>query len=291
MSELELQRQEFEQKKKELFTRRSQLQEYYKQKEVAYQELNSLREKIHQKVNQLRSFKDERNNFTKKVKELKKEREQLHQVVKEKAAEKQQVVDKSKNLVGTAGVSRVTSRPENPYYLKDAIRRLESKLETEIMPFDKEKEIRKKIKEMQVHFAQLKSAETARREINTASADFSETRKKAQDVHETIQKLAQKSQGRHEELTKIAEEVKKMRQEEQVLADKHMQLKVEYQKAREELKQISARSEELAKLFHEDTEKSFKAKAYQRTEEVKEKIRTHKKLSMDDILAFQALKE
>ena len=55
--------------------------------------------------------------------------------------------------------------------------------------------------------------------------------------------------------------------------------------------EIVLRVNELAKLFGEEEQKSMKRQVREKTAEVHEKIKKKQKLSMDDILAFQASSE
>ncbi len=285
MSELEPQREEFEQKKKELSALRSKLNFLHNDKEAAYKELKVLRDQIRTKSSRIKVLREERDNLTKKVKEQKQERDLLNKEAQEKANEKKEVLQKKTDL------SEKIERGENPRMLKETIRRMESRLETEVMPFEKEKEMRKVIKSLQAKYKKVQHLEEVWKEVNSATADFSETRRKAQDLHESIQGIAQQSQAKHEELNAIYESIKKLREEEQKLAEKHLQFKVQWETAKKEADALFARVGELAKLFNEEMEKSFKVKVREKTDEVREKIKNRKKLSTEDILAFQALDE
>ncbi len=282
---LEMQREEFERKKKELSGIRVKLRDLHEQKEETFQKSKALREKMRALNSRIKGLKESRDVLTKQVKETKSERDKLNIVVKEKASFKKEADQKKQSLAGKVGP------PESPRQIKEQIRRLETKLETEVMPFPKEQQLTKMLKELKARYKEMAVVEEAWKEVNTTAADFSEARRKAQELHHEVQKLAEGSQEKHEQVNQLYEELKKARGEEQPLAEKHLQLKVEYAQKKKELAEISARVDELAKLFHEEKEKSFRSKVREKTEEVKEKIKQRKKLSTEDILAFQALDE
>ena len=71
--------------------------------------------------------------------------------------------------------------------------------------------------------------------------------------------------------------------------DKELYGKIEQTK--KELDSLQARIKELGGILQEEEEKSFQQIAREKTEEVKEKMKKGKKLSTEDILAFQAMKD
>lgn len=279
------QREEYLQKKKEVSQLRVQLVSLHTEKEKRYQELHSGGQQIRSLLGQINKIKQERDQLTTQVKTLKEEREKLNEVVKEKAHGKQEVLDKKKELLQEKEVK------DNPHRLQAEIARLEMKIQTEVMPFEKEQQLTKHIKELKIRLKQVVQIKEVWKEINTAAADFSEARKKANDFHQQIQTVAQQSQEKHEQMNKLYDQLKQLRQQEKPAKQKYLELKAQLDPGKKKFDELVARVNELAKLFHEDDEKSFKAKAREKSVEVQEKLRSGKKLSMEDILAFQAGKE
>lgn len=277
-------RNEFQTKKKELSSLRSQLLDLSKNKELAFRELRSIHDKIKSRTTKIKQLKEERDSITKEVKQLKETRDKLNQVVHEKASVRKEIDEKKKNITEK-------SELKNPNFLKRQIEHLEHKRETEVMAFTKEQALTKEIKQLK---AQLKEAEKlgdAWKEINTLSADFSETRREAQESHHKVQEKAQESQKRHETINSLYEEVKKFHEQEKPLSEKAMGLKIQFEQQVKVYDELQLRVTELAKLFQEEDQKSYKEKAREKTAEVQEKLRKGKKLSTEDILAFQATKE
>jgi len=278
-------RKEFQTKKKEVSRLRSKLNELNSDKEAAYREIKSVRDKVKVRSTRMRELKHDRDQLTKEVKKLKVERDKLNKEVKAKSSTRKEVEGKKKELLDKSDIQ------ENPAKIKSQINHLEQKLETEVMAFSKEEQLRKTIKELKVKYKKAEKMGEVWKEINTASADFAEKRRRAQDSHKEVQEKAQESQEKHEKLKVIFDELKKLRDEEQPLAEKHLQFKVKFEQVKKDLEESLKRVNELAKLFNEQEEKSFKAKVKEKTAEVKEKMKKGKKLSTEDILAFQALKE
>ncbi len=278
-------RKEFQQKKSALTRLRSQLYQIYKEKNDFFQQLKSGRDQLRSLTAQLKQLKTERDQLTDEVKELKQHRNELNTEVKEKASVKKDAEDKKKKLLDSVGFKG------DPAKIKQEIKHLEEKTETEVMPFSQEQALRKKVKVLQAVYKKLEQLGTAWKEVNTVSADFSQKRREAEDSHQLVQHKADESQSKHEEMNKIYAKIKEIRNQQQPLAEQHLAAKVKLEQTKKELDELAQRVNELAKLLDEQEEESFNVKARKKTAEVKEKMRSGKKLSTEDILAFQALKE
>ncbi|MBS3127256.1 hypothetical protein J4228_03765 [Candidatus Woesearchaeota archaeon] len=276
---------EFQQKKQELSLLRTNLHEIHEQKEAVFKELKLTRDHIRTTLAAATKLKQERDKITKIVQELKKQRETLNLTVKEKAGEHKTVEEKKKELLSQTNVRA------DPSSLKTQIRHLEEQIETEVMPFSREQQITKKIKELKSKYKQVEQLGNVWKELNTTSADFAEQRRKAQEIHHEVQHKAQESQQKHEQINSLFEEIKKKREEEQLLAEKHLELKVKYEQIKKEFETVSRNVGELAKLSQKEERKNYHNIILEKTKEVQEKMRKKEKLRTEDILAFQALEE
>ena len=278
-------KQEFYQKKKEAFALRSQVGALSVAKEDSFRELRSARDKIKFRASKIQSLKKERDDLTKQVKEFKVEREKFNTEVKEKAEERKEVGLKKKDILDKMNIH------EDPAKIKHMIQALETKIETEVMPFSKEQQLQKKVKELKAQYKELEKLGDVWKEINASSSGLSEVRQKAEESHKNVQTLAKQSQEKHEEINRLYEELKQLREQEQPLADKYLKEKAEFEELKKKLDEYQARIGELSKILNEEDEKDFKSKVQEKTAEVKEKIKKRQKLSTEDILAFQASRD
>ena len=276
--------QEFQEKKSTLARLRQQYNFISQEKEKLFQELRVLRDKLKPKNDAIKALKAERDAFTAQVKEAKKERDVLNQVVKEKAGVIKEVDKKKKELLDADST-------ESPGSLQAQIKRLETKLETEVMPFEKEKELNKVIKELKAKFKQAEKVNAAWKEVKTVSADFMEQRKKAQQSHHSVQDLAKASQEKHQRIVALYEDIKQLRKQETAPLEKYFSFKKQAEELQQQGREIQKRLDELKKILHEEDEKSFHQIAREKTAQVQDKLKRGKKLSTEDILAFQAMKE
>ena len=180
------QRKEFYEKRKELSQLKNQLHSLHTEKETIFQELKNIHSQIRGRNDRVKKLREERDQQTSQVKSLKEERDKLNQAVKEKAGERKEVEHKKEELL-----HKLDDIKEDPRRIKAQITALEKKIETEVMPFDKEQQLTKRIKGLKVIYKKMEELGTVWKEINSASADFSETRKLANEHHHNIQQLAQ----------------------------------------------------------------------------------------------------
>ncbi len=276
-------RKEFQEKKKQILVLRSQLNTAHAEKETSYQALAGIRGNIRSFTEQLQKTKQERDSLTEGVKALKTERDSLNKGVKEAASRRKEAEQKKEG--------KKPGETANPAALRAEISRLERRLETEVMPFSREQQLTKQIKVLKAKCKDLEQLEEVWKEATTAQTTLSERRRVAQHVHQELQGKAQQSQEKHEQVTTVVQKLKRLREEEKNAGDAYGALKKKYTTLKEEFEQVQRRVNELGKLFTEESEKNLRSKIYERTADVQEKIRKGKKLSTEDILAFQALED
>ncbi len=292
-------REEFGKKRKELSTLRSKLSEVHSQKEEAFRQLRSLRDEAAKNMSQIREIQSQRDALTKEVSERKNERNKLNDTFKEKAAGRKDAERKNVQLRPGAGqklpsLDQKHSKQDlnlNPSKLRAEIKRLEDLIETEVMSFEKEKELRKKVKGLKAAYQKVEQGKLAWKAVHAASADLAEARRKAQHSHHQVQELASLSQEKHEQVNALYKTVRELRKNENNLAEQYIQFKARHEELKKELQTIQSRVDELSKLFKEDDHRSFQEKIKEKTADVQEKIKKKQKLRIEDILAFQASKE
>ncbi|MBI2572930.1 hypothetical protein HYV86_03670 [Candidatus Woesearchaeota archaeon] len=278
-------RKEFSDVRKEQSSLRTQVSTINKDKEDVFRQLRSIRDKIADRLARVNALKQERDALTTEVKNLKQERDKLNDVVKGKASQRKDIDEKKQHLMGKVDVK------EDPSRLRKQIEQIESRLETDVMPFNKEQELRKVLKDLQNKVKKLGELGEVWNEVKSFSSEFSVDRKKAQESHKLVQQKAQESQERHEQLNALYEEIKKLREEEKPLVAKYVEFKKQYDESKVKLEDVSGRAGEMSKHIEKENTSRFDQQVKVKTDEVKEKMRKGKKLTTEDILAFQALKD
>ena len=257
-------KKEFQQKKREVAELRAKLQGLHQEKENLFQQMRSSRDSLTSRLDRIKKLKQERDQLTNEVKKLKEARNQLNVEVKEKS-QQLKVIENKQQDVGEKAKSKGDHAQESPGRLWAMIQRLETTIETEVMSFDKEKQLNKKIKELKQQYQKGKVLEGAQQERHTAATDFSQKRREAQHSHITVQEKAEESQKKHEELLELYDELKKIREEMKPLDEKRNQLRLQSEETKKQLDEVVHRVRVLGKVFDEREESSFQSKVREKT--------------------------
>ena len=263
---------------------RSELNSANDKKEAFFANLCSINDSISKHKEEINQLKEIRDSITNEVKELKQKRNELNTILKEKSYLKKEIEAKK-------GKFSADLPSGNPERVKEKIEQLERKIETEVLPFNKEREIYKQIKSLQEVYKKVSQLEVVGKELNTASAGFSQVKRLAQESHKQVQEKADFSQEKHELMNKLYEKIRELRKQEMPLAEDYLKAKVEYHQLKNSFKETLQRVKELSSLFKEKYDDHFRSQVSEKGQEIKEKLRKGKKLKTEDILALQALDE
>ncbi len=270
-------------KRKELSALKAKLSTALRVKEETFKDLRSIRDKIKSRSQKITNLKQERNALTDEVKKLKGERDKLNDTVKNAATMRKQVDEKKKDIGNDTY--------QDPRKIKILIEQIERKIETEVMPFNKEQELNKRVKELKAEYKKISELGQIFQAEKVAGKEFVESRKKAQESHKEVQEKAHDSQEKHVEVNKMYEELKSLREQEKPINDKFSSQKKEFEDLKVQADAIQIQVSELSKICNEVEDKSFKDQIVEKTTAVKEKLKKGGKLTTADILALQALDE
>jgi len=182
-----------------------------------------------------------------------------------------------------------------PGKLREEIGKLETKLETSAMDFKEEQKLTKILKEKKAQLAKMGGDNDLERDVRGRSKEIDKLKRESDVAHETVTKAARESQEHHEAILKLSKEIEELKTKETSLKD-------EYQKVKDQLgttfgeelpdkKPRAARGKrDTAGLAPAQPSAEDKATLKEKAAEVEEKIKTGKKLTTEDLLAFQTNK-
>ncbi|USN45491.1 MAG: hypothetical protein H6502_05610 [Candidatus Woesearchaeota archaeon] len=273
----------------EISSLKAKLNEQNKLKEALYKKRADIGKQIREKIGNLRSSLDERDKLTGNVKDLKKRRDELNHAIKEKIKE-------ISALKETHGITSVPRRAKSSLSLvRQKIEQLTFKLETEVMSFDKEKQLRAKIKEFSKALNEAGAEEKAMHEYFSLSKVIDKLKKEANVVHRKIQDIASNSQNKHEHLMTHSDEIAKLKEAEKEVQEKFLVAKDAFNKLNVELKEkigslnsvkgaISSQLKASDQLSKKEQDEILRSKGA----EVEDKIKKKGKLTMEDLLILQS---
>lgn len=263
-----------------------------KKKEAAFRKKQELSKQIGEKIGELLGSKKRRNALTSDVRELKKERDRLNKEIRKRVQEIKAFNEANKDLLGRL------NRKKNPAFLQKQIEGLEFKLETQPMSFDAERKLRKKLKDLQKEYDEVKDKAGALGDLREKSKEIDALKKEANKLHREVQERAKASQSRHEELVGESKEVDDLKKEEETLYQAFLEEKEKYTKINVKLKEKIA---DLQRIKEELNKRDVKLKEDRKQEELKtlqerakdaeEKVKKKQKLTTEDLLAMQGFKK
>ncbi|MDP7180475.1 MAG: hypothetical protein QF824_04360 [Candidatus Woesearchaeota archaeon] len=289
--------------KKELFSKlseckteiaglRRRLNEVDQQKEDHFEKKEKHGNEIKSLINNIKGNKELRDKLTNQVKEDKESRKKFNLEIRNKISKIKETKKKKEDL---AKKSKVEG---NPLRLIEDIKRLESKIETEIMSFDKEKEIMKTIKSFKKKLKLSGKVIEINEEIHKISKDIDKSRANAEETHKNVQNKAKESQQKHEGIISTSKEIDELRIKEKTEFEKFLKSKKEFNEVNDKLKErligLSRINEKVSKYQLDDKNKKEElTKQLLKSKEdfVNEKIKKGEKLTNEDLLIFQTLKK
>jgi len=248
-------------------------------------ELNKVFQELKQKNNERDTISKNLNNLYDKVKECRSKRIDCFNVLNSSKSEREKLKTEVKGLVSKLKEHKEEKKKfesvDNPRILKAQIKKIEWKIQTEVMPYNKEKELTKirkgieeKLKSVMQKSSAFKKESSTRSEI--ASKVFEE-----QSKHENVIKCATESQKLRREIETISKNISEEKDKKKQLNDQINSLK----KRIDELKAMFKESS--SKVINNEMEKG-KKQLNDKIKEVKEKFSKSKKLTSDDILVLQS---
>ncbi len=281
------------------------------QKEKLYRELHDTGRTIAAKINELKERRDKRNVLTKQAQDAKILRKDLSKVIKEKIGVVKDMRGKLPDKPATptpqpqqqqrggferGGFGRDRGEERmTPAKLREEIAKLDLKLETSAMEFKEEQKLTKILKEKKAQLAKMGGENDLERDVRSRSKEIDKLKRESDVAHETVTKAARESQEHHEVILTLSKEI-------ETLKTRETTLKEEYQKIKDQLG--TSFGEELpdkkprtmrgkrdnTNLGPSQPSAEDKATLKEKAAEVEEKIKTGKKLTTEDLLAFQTNK-
>lgn len=268
---------------------REELNRISNEKESWFSKKEEYSKALREKISIIRESREKRDALTRKVKELKEKRNALSEEIGKKISGLKKLNDEKKKLLSK-------SKIRDPYRLKSDIGKLELRLETEAMPFDREKKLSKTLKDLKKSLSEASDSIEIMAKVAGINREIDESRKDANKAHTEIQEFARQSQILHELALKTSKEAAELRKKEEESFKNFINFKARFaginSQLKENLAKISGVREKISKFELEEREKRKLEESIlikTKEQEMEEKIKTGKKLTTDDFLEFQEI--
>lgn len=270
-------------------TLRKRLSELNEVKEKLFDQRNAVGKQISDLIKNVKGIRSERDTFTAEVKLSKEEREKLNNDIKLKTAEVKKLTDEKEAIVSKSGLK------EDPRMLKRELERLNYKVETEAMSFDKETKLMKVINQLKKKVAAAKDVTTASDKLWHATKELDRMRAIANQAHNKVQHAAHESQEKHQGMMAVSHQIDDLKKKEEEFNTQITAKKAEMQPIMTELDSLTAKLNDINDklgVAREETKKQHEAeqkkKLTDRAEEVRQKLKRGEKLTTDDFLLLQS---
>jgi len=264
--------------KKEIQAISSNLKELGGQKEEQYQQKNTLDKQLNALINKAKELKDQKREIDIQISKNKRDREDKNKQYNQSLASIKQAKEERRRQQSTISSNA----------LRKQIKDLEYKIQTEALKFNKEKKIMGEIKKIKAKLNEVLKNEEQLKSNSLSFKQVKEIKQAADDSHKNVQELAGKSSKIFDELTILSKDIANIKAQRNtvqlVLKNLKSQIGHMNQKLSKILKDWSGIAD---KGFIRSAKKSIDKLLHKKTEEVKEKLKSKKKLTTDDILLLQ----
>lgn len=283
--------EEFNRHKLEVSNLRNALNALDKEKELWFKKKGELSGKIRDSIQKIKDYKAKRDSLTEEVKGLKQKRDSLNKDISSKSGDVAKLKKERASLSESLGIKETLSG------IKQSIDKLEFRIETEPMPFDREQALMKKIKELRKLHDRSRVLEEADKRLNEFIDKVRKMRLEANNAHNTIQEKAAQSQALHESILKHSSEVDKLKADEEEAFKKFSAIKKGFNETnlnlKEKLKVINSIKNDIDRIKSEKKERKKQEEELflkSKEEEASRKIKRGEKLTTEDLLVFQNTK-
>ncbi|MBI2661300.1 hypothetical protein HYX09_03465 [Candidatus Woesearchaeota archaeon] len=246
-------------------------------KENTFRQKQALSTKIGLLISKIKELKARRDSLTRQVKEKKEQRNRHNESLKAVSAALDSLFSEKERIMKTGSIRH------SPSAIEKLIEELDYKVQTEGYTFEREKKVMKQINDLKMQLGNSKDLAIILEGISGKRSLMSSHRKEANRLHSEIRQESAESQKLHEEMLKVSKEVDGLRPQWEVLAKRLEELRDGIKKQnlqfREKLKELGHARAEMDRL--EIT------KIKDKEDEIEKKIRSGKKLTTEDLLAFQ----
>lgn|SRR3989338_1178828 len=279
---------EFSEDKKLVRSLQSRLSSLGGSQAAAVRELREVSSRLSSSFRRVKELKVGRDSETAVVRELKAKREEANSSLKEISAQLRIAAAAEKEATSKLSHGKnARARKSSPSQLVSEIAALELTIETEVIPFEKEKQLMKVIKEKKKRLDSVKLFSEASKSHRELFRKFSGIRMQSNTFHRELQQRAAESQKLHQEMIKIIPHLKELRERRKALLEQLGSANAEYSAAdsslKDKLHELTSLKEKLDTAAAEKKQAEIERKESQLTE----KLKSGKKLTTKDLMMLR----
>ncbi len=271
---------------------KSQLSALNKEKELYFQEKEELKAKLKLKMQSLKQGHASSKLSQKEINELRQQRDLLNKEVHELIQESKNLNEKKQEMLSKSGM-------HDPERILRQIKALETKVETEALSINKEKEVMRQIRDLKKLHTINKETADLLKAMSELSKKIDDKRKKADEYHNKLKSLSKGTN--YSQLRETSKEFLGLRKQQEQSFQKFIEAKTKVSEINSQLKNkfslLSAEKKIIAVNKHQQEFRKQQrvSERQQREQEIikekqqqaEEKLKTKKHLTNEDLVVFQ----
>ena len=278
--------------KKDISDLRNKIRDLSKKKNELYNKKEELFNIISSNITELKELRKVIENYKSIKEEIKNKRDSSNKKFKELILEIKGISQEKRELFKKSNIK------DDPKRLKWYIEKLETRIETEALPFETEKKLMTKIKELKRKYKSISKITNINDSLFRISEDVSLTKKIADEFHQQLLEQVNKNKDNYDKFIELSKKTNETRKEKNNVTDEYKVAKDEirqlYNKIQEkmiELNKLYAIIGEERKINEEQRRKKIEEILLEKTRSVEEKLKNRKKLTTQDLIILQAKKD
>lgn len=284
--------EEYRTLKQEAQALRDQVNALKEQKDSAFTQIKSYSSQAAQMVGEIKDLKTKRDELTNQVKSAKEVRDQKNEKIKELRQTIKTLQTEKESLAKKHNIKK------GGFDVKSKIAAIEKKIETDVLSFNKEKQLMKQLSSLKKEAKQQTVLKEVNAKLREARAQLKTFQEEADKAHAQTKEKASESQKLHERILEKSKLIKSSDKQKASVdkdykghksktQDLFNQLKEKQDLMNTIKKELDGFSEESRQKKQKQTEKLLAEKE----QEVEQKIKRGEKLTTQDLLIFQGMNQ
>ena len=255
--------------------------ELNKQKEFWFNRKEDLKKELNELVKKIKDFKLERDKANVSIESLRSQRNAYSSKIKDLIKQIKKLNKKKNKFLKRYDVKIDPSR------IREKINELEKRVEIEV-DFKKEQKLMKQINDLKKSYAESPELNEILEKSKMISAEITETKKKADEIHQKIIEYT-KDKG-YSTFIELSKKISEIRKQQEDAFQKFINFKNEYINASNELRKLlehikNNKNKNIVKS--QEKESRIMDIIKKKVEFVEQKLKQKKKLTTEDIIAYQ----
>lgn len=289
-------KKDFKALKEEINSLKNQLNSINEDKEKWFKQKEDLKKEIQILINKVQEAKKESDVSSSEVDKLRKERDEHNKGVKE-LIKRIRELNEEKNLL-----LRKYGLKEDPVKIKEIIDKLNEKIETEVISFDKEKKLMEQIKRLKKAYDQVGNVKEITDKISYISKQIETDKEKANEAHKKLKEAMKGHRRWYRDFFSISKQINIIKKQQEKAFEMFISFKKKFVELSTQLRnklmqakdisKNSGREKEQRKEFHDFRRRRKEEKIIEeKVRKVEEKIKKGEKLTTEDLITMQGKKE